>query len=74
MDHVSDYVHVLLIIYLTLSENMLAKEALEKMMAQAGITFNHYQSDNCRFADNGFIDVIDKKYQNITFCGVGVHH
>ena len=43
-------------------------------MAQAGRTVKHYQADNYRFADNGFIDAINQKYQKINFCGVGAHH
>ena len=34
----------------------------------------HYHADNEDFSDNGFIDAINEKYQNITFCGVGAHH
>ena len=40
-------------------------------MAQA---IKHYHDDNGRFSDNGFIDDINQKDQNITFCGVGSHH
>ena len=40
-------------------------------MVQAGKTVKHYQSNNVRFSDNGFIDVINQKYQKITFCGFG---
>ena len=43
-------------------------------MAQAGIYVKHYHSDSGRFADNGFIDAINNKYQKIKFCGVGAHH
>ena len=43
-------------------------------MAQSGRTAKHYQSDNFRFADNGFIDAINQKYQKTNFCGVGAHH
>ena len=40
-------------------------------MAQA---IKHYHDDNGRFSDNGFIDDINQKDQNIKFCGVGSHH
>ena len=43
-------------------------------MAQAGRYVKHYHAYNGRFADNGFIDAINTKYQKITFCGVGAHH
>ena len=74
MAHISDYVYVHLMIYLSLSETLLDKEALEKMMAQAGQTVNHYHADNGRFSDNGFIDAVNQKDQKITSCGVGGHH
>ena len=59
---------------LTLDETLLAKEATEKLMAQAGRYIKHYHADNGRFADNGFIDDINTKDQKIKFCGVGAHH
>ena len=33
----------------------------------------HYHIDNGCFADNGFIDAINEKYQKITFCGFVSH-
>ena len=72
--HVSDYVYVYLMRYLTLYETLLAKEAMEKLMAQAGRNVKHYHADNGRFADNVFIDDINTKDQKITFCGVVDHH
>ena len=74
VDHVSDYVYVHLMKDLTLDETLLAKEALEKLMAQAGRTIKHYHDDNGSFADNGFIDAVNENNQRITFCGVGAHH
>ena len=66
--HVSDYVYVHLMRDLTLDETLLAKEAMEKVMSQAGRYVKHYHADNGRFADNGFIDAINTKDQKITFC------
>ena len=43
-------------------------------MSQYGQNVKHYQADNGRFFDNGFIDAINKKDQNITFCGFEAHH
>ena len=74
VDHGSDYVDVHVMRDLSLSETLLAKEALEKIMAQARQTVNHYHADNGRFADNGFIDAINQKYQKMFFCGVGGNH
>ena len=47
---------------------------MEKVMAQEGRYVKHYHADTGRFADNGFIDVINTKDQKITFCGVGARH
>ena len=41
VNHVSDYVHVHLMRDLSLPETLLAKLAMEKVMAQAGITVKH---------------------------------
>ena len=59
VDHVSDYVYVHLMRDLSLAETLLAKEAMEKVMAQAGRTVTHYHADNGRFADNGFVDAVN---------------
>ena len=59
---------------LSLSDMLLAKEAMEKLMAQAGQTIKHYQADNGRFSDNCFIGVINQKNQQINFFEVGAHH
>ena len=74
VDHVSNYVYVYLMRNFSLSETVLAKNSLEKLMAQSGLTVKHYHTDNIRFDDNGFIDAINQRDQNITFCGVGAHH
>ena len=73
-DHVSDYVYVHLMRDLSLTKTLLAKPAMEKFMSQSGRTVNHYHSKNGRFADNGFIDAVNGKYQKLKFCGVGAHH
>ena len=74
VDHVSDYVYVHLMRYLSLTKTLLAKSAMENVMAQAGRTVKHYHADNGLFSDNGFIDAVNGKDQKITFCGVGAHH
>ena len=74
VDHISDYVYVHLMRDLSLTETLLAKSAMEKVMAQAGRTVKHYHADNGRFSGDGFIDAVDGKDQNITSCGVGAHH
>ena len=42
-------------------------------MAQAGRTILHYHAKNGMFANNGSVEAINSKDQNITFCGVGAH-
>ena len=43
-------------------------------MAQAGLNVLHYPAKNGRFYDNGFVETINSKDQNITFYGVVAHH
>ena len=74
VDHVSNYVYVHLMRDLSLTETLLAKSAMEKVVAQVGRTIKKYHSNNGRFADNSFIDAVNGKDQNITFYGVGAHH
>ena len=74
VDHVSDYFYGHLMRYLSLYEVLLAKEALEKLMAKVGQGVSNYHSDNGRFTENGFNNPITQNYQKITFCGVGAHH
>ena len=74
VDHVSDYVYVHLMRDLSLTETLLEKSAMEKVLVQAGQTVKHYHADNGLLSDNGFIDAVYGKDQKITFCGVGAHH
>ena len=74
VDHVSNYVHVHLMKDFSLEETLCAKTAWEKILQRAGRTAKHYHADNGRFADEGFHDEINRKNQEITFCGVGAHH
>ena len=73
-DHTSDFVYVHLMRNFTLEETLLAKQAYENVLKQAGRTARHYHADNGRFSDKGFHKDIDDKGQEITFCGVGAHH
>ena len=59
--HISVYVHVHVMRKLFLSETLLAKEALEKIIAKTGKTVKHYHADNGIFSENGFIDAINQK-------------
>ena len=59
VDHVSNYVYVHLMRDLSPTETLLAKSAMEKVVAQAGRTVKHYHANNSRFADNGLIDAVN---------------
>ena len=50
VDHVSDFVYVHLMRDLSLAETLIAKEAMEKVMAKAGRYVVHYHANNGRFA------------------------
>ena len=56
------------------AETFLSKAAMEKTMDQAGRNVLHYHADNGGFSENGFVEAINSKDQQITFCGVGTHH
>ena len=73
-DHVSDFVYVHLMQYFTVKETLLAMIFFEKTLAQAGRKVTHYHDNNGLFANNLFLDSINKKDQNITFCAVGARY
>ena len=72
--HVSDYVYVHLMRDSSLSEALIANATMENIMTQAGQTIKHYHGDKGIFADNGFINTINEKDQNLTFYSIGAHH
>ena len=73
-DHVSDFVYVYLMRDFTFEEMLLAVKAFEKTLTQADRLVSHYHADNGIFANNNFLESINKKDQKITFCAVGAHH
>jgi hypothetical protein len=58
----------------TLEETLPAKQAYEKVLAQAGHRAKHYHANNGCFLDRGFHQDVDDKGQSISFCRVGAHH
>ena len=58
----------------TVEKTLIAVKAFEKILAQAGRHVKHYHADNGVFAQNSFLESINKKDQKITFCAVGAHH
>ena len=73
-DHVYDFVYVHLMRHFTVEETFLAVKAFEKPLAQAVRPVTHYHDDKRIFANNAFLESINKKYKKITFCAVGAHY
>ena len=73
-NHVSGFLYVNLIRDFTVEETILAVKAFEKTLSKADRLVTHYHADNRIFANNSFLESINKKDQKITFCAVGDHH
>ena len=58
----------------TVKETILAVKDFEKTLAQANRLVTYYHADNGIFANNAFLESINKKDQKITLCDVGAHH
>ena len=58
VDHVSEYTHVALMHDITLDKMLLAKTSFERLANDGGVAIKAYRSDNERFADKGFNDVV----------------
>ena len=74
VDHISNFVYVNLMRFLSIAETFLARAAMEKTRAQDSRTVFHYHANNGRFADNGFVEAINSNDQKIKFYGLGTHH
>ena len=73
-DHVSYYVYGHLMHDFTVDETILAVNACEKVLAQAQRFVKHYHANNGAFTHRAFLDEVNCKDQNITFCTVCAHH
>ncbi len=58
----------------TVNETIWVVKVFEKVMAQAKCTVKHYHANSSAFAQKGFLDEVNRKDQNITFCTMGAHH
>ena len=47
----------------SLSETLLVKAEMDKIMARSGLTIKHYHSDNGIFSANGLVGAINDKDQ-----------
>ena len=73
VDHYSGLCYVYLQRTITSVETVNAKHAFEAFARQNKVDILHYHADNGRFADNLFIQDVDKQGQTISYCGVGAH-
>ena len=73
-DHISILVYDHLMRDFTVEETLLAAKDFEKKPAQAHRLVTHYHSDNGIYANNAFLESINKKDQKIIFCAFGAHH
>ena len=73
VDHASRLSYAHLQQRLTSSETVEAKHAFEAYARTFGVRVKHYHADNGRFADNLFMQDVQKNGQTISFCGVNAH-
>jgi hypothetical protein len=73
VDHFSDIMYVHFQKTSSEAETIEAKEAFERWSRSHGVNIKHYHADNGRFAENAFMQHVDKCNQTISFCGVNAH-
>jgi hypothetical protein len=74
MDHATDFVYTHLMRDMTREATLEAKQAYKRRVESYGVKVCNYDADNGRFAENMFMQDVEDKNQNITFCGIGAHH
>jgi IS30 family transposase len=57
----------------TSADTVEAKKAFESYPRNMGVRIQHYNADNGRFADNGFVNAVKKQRQIIYLCSVNAH-
>jgi hypothetical protein len=73
VDHLSDITYIHFQKTSSAVETIMAKEAFERWSMSHGVKIKHYHADNGRFAENAFMQHVDKCNQTISFCGVNAH-
>ena len=74
-DHYSGLLYVHVQKYTNGKETVLAKKTYEIWCRTYGVTVRHYYSDNGRFAENKFRQVVSESlHQTIFYCGINAHH
>jgi len=73
-NHYSDFIDNHLITGTTSIATLEAKQDYERVILSYGVTVKSYHAENFRFNDNNFSGDCIKAGQQLTHCGVGVHH
>ena len=73
VDHYSRFSYIHLQSSLSSKETLQAKLAFEAYAKKLGVKIQHYHADNGRFADNDFLQDVERKGQTISYCGVNAH-
>eukprot|EP00978_Attheya_sp_CCMP212_P037948 scaffold183254_cov63-Attheya_sp.AAC.2 len=73
VDHYSRLSYIHLQRTITSKDTLEAKLAFEAFSMKNGVKIQHYHADNGRFADNAFIQSVQKCSQTISYCGVNAH-
>ena len=74
VEYYSGYVFVALMMDLTAESTLAAKKEFEHRCAVWGVKVEHYLTHNGIFAEPAWINECKRCKQDLTFCGVGVHH
>ena len=66
VDHFSDLTYTHLQRSISLEDTLVAFRAFENFCDRHGVEVRHYHADNCRFADQGFLDSLrDRSRQSV---------
>ena len=73
LDQCSDMTYVHLQIELSSEEIVEAKKAFDAYTRAYKVKIKHYHTDNGRFTDNAFLQVVTEESQTMTYCGVNAY-
>ena len=73
VDHGSSKIDIFHQVSLGTSDTIRSKELYEQAAAESGVQIKHYRGDNGVYRSSAFKKNIQKRQQNITFFGVGLH-
>ena len=72
LDHYSDITYVKLQ-RIFIRKKLQAKKAFKAYKRTEKVNIKHYHTENCRFADNPFLQAVAQENQTISYCGVNSH-